>query len=96
MKYFKIEDRAVEICGLTFIVNGTYCAGSPATYMDPQDYPEVEIDSVSVKGQPEADADSILDSIKLRLRVSGNEVRYESGYDLLETELLQMNHSQYY
>lgn len=82
------KDVEVTVVGLTFIVDYRYTEGCSATYDNPEDLAEVEILSVFVKGQPEADADSVLTAVKVGLK---SVTWFQNGYDLIEAEIKEMH-----
>ena len=84
-----IKDVEITIAGLSFIVDYRYYSGCPATYLNPADEPSIDLLSVEVKGQPEADADSLLTAIKINVH-NGllGKPTWDDGYDLLEQETL--------
>jgi len=85
-----IKDAEITIAGLTFIVDHHYYVGSPATFIYPTEPASVDILGVEVKGQPEADADTLLTAIKVNVR-NGllGKPQFDDGYDLLEQEILE-------
>jgi hypothetical protein len=86
------KDMEVTIVGCTFIVDYRISSGLQETLFNPEDPKEVEILTVSVKGQPDADADMLLEAIKVSLNLSHSTksgIRFENGYDLLTQEILE-------
>lgn len=90
MKPITIKDAEITICGLTFIVDYKYFVGCPATLYTPAETEEVEILRTAVKNQPEADADTLLEAIKMGMNIDFDDIiRYENGYDLLEQYIIE-------
>lgn len=90
----RIEAAEVTLNGLTFIVDYIYTPADPGDYYNPPVPDEVELLAVSVKGQPDADADSILAAMKSNVRVretGGGTARahWTPGSEELEDEILQ-------
>ena len=84
MKPITIKDAEITICGLTFIVDYNYFAGCPATWYTPADPAEVDFLRVKVKGQPEANADELLEAIKIYMSPTLN-----NGYFLLQQHIIK-------
>jgi hypothetical protein len=90
MKSATIKDAEITIAGLTFIVDYHYYVGSPATFIYPTEPASIDILSVTVKGQLEADADSLLTAIKFNVRQGLlGKPQFADGYDLLEQHILE-------
>lgn len=87
-----IRDVEITICGCTFIVDYRYYAEIPSGYLHPTDPAEVEILKVSIKGQPEGDAETLLEAIKSNMRHANyriDGIDYDTGYYLLEQQILE-------
>jgi hypothetical protein len=74
------KDTEVSICGLTFLCTGYVYAGRPATHWEQKEDVEVGMLDIKVKGQSDADADSILSHLL---------VKNYDGYELLEQAFIE-------
>lgn len=93
-KPITIQDAEITIVGITFKVSYRYVAGHPATYWQSADPAEVDILNVSVLGQPTANADELLEAIKIGLTGSTTYkygIQFDNGYDLLE-QYIKISH----
>lgn len=79
----------VTIQGLTFIVDGDIVEGEAGYHYTPPSGAYFECSSAEVKGQPEADADSILEAIKVELKHGEYGFMYTNGFELIERHITE-------